>query len=1023
MPGPVEATGAQRDATRYGALNMGGEQFTGIWTQRSPYRDAATAYLIKKFYQGSRFDSILDGINREISARLTDVRRPGCPVWNSNTFSAIDGFYSFKFVQNGQTVIRVLADTATAVYDVTAGGNTLIWTKSAGAGRTRFLSVGPTLYMSNGVDNIKWLQSALAWQPTTLYSAGQYVVDTNGNMQVAISSQTPTIVAIQITHVGGAFPYSRATLFFSPSTPLTNLVNETEFTLAGLTTVPGLNGASYPTFSVNNPVQVTINIPSSYATLAYSPETGTATTGNGQSGATQPTWAALNGQVTQDQGAQWVNRGSTVQQWAYPGPTTAPTVTQVQAPNAYPARANSTYYGNPLVIVDSNGNCQQLKTGGTTAAAHPAWAVTVGAVTTEAGGVQWTCLGAATWAASTAYALGAVVQVTFSYWITQAIDLPYAPYYQLEQVQVSVTVAFQCTVAGTSGASAPNWTNGQQTSVTDNTVTWISIGAAPAWPASSLVSTVQKIENAGYLYIPQSIGQSGGAPPATWLNSTGSITTDGSISWLCIGPFAPANTGAWTWAYSGLNTITGDISTASPISQSVLLALGNQAVIQGLGVASQYDQIILWRTAQGQSFLLYDAQFPNPGPGQTWIFTDTTPDLNLNAFIAAPVASANNPPPIGITAPTYHEQRIWYISGGNVGWTGGPDTVVGNGNDTFPPLNFLTPPAQAVKLRPITVQNGGLLVYTTSGIQIILGTGTAANPFYMTSYAEKIALAGYDCEDILGSQLYLMESNLKVSTITVEYPFNPQSGYSEIGFPIGDQFKKVTTGGISSALYSAAGSYLSWNIASSGDTGMYVSDGAVGWFRMSTVSTPESGLVWSPRAAVVGGTSAVQSIETAPGVFNLLIGPASSGPILYRDTTGSVFGDGASDTAYPAWDVKGVIMLCTTGQWTEVAHISTKSAAVGARPAISTLLGEIAPTANRPWNPLLERETDPINTPVSQSAYCDRYKMASNGRNNTSDTIMVKFDYGSQTFGDELMDWGIFASTSDERKEEAAPAR
>ena len=144
-----------------------------------------------------------------------------------------------------------------------------------------------------------------------------------------------------------------------------------------------------------------------------------------------------------------------------------------------------------------------------------------------------------------------------------------------------------------------------------------------------------------------------------------------------------------------------------------------------------------------------------------------------------------------------------------------------------------------------------------------------------------------------------MESNLKVSTIAVEYPFNPQSGYSEIGFPIGDQFKKVTTGGISSALYSPSSSYLSWNIASSGDTGMYVSDGAVGWFRMSSVSTPESGLLWSPRAAITGGTSAVQSIETAPGVFNLLIGPASSGPILYRDTTGSVFGDGASDTAYP----------------------------------------------------------------------------------------------------------------------------
>ena len=72
---------------------------------------------------------------------------------------------------------------------------------------------------------------------------------------------------------------------------------------------------------------------------------------------------------------------------------------------------------------------------------------------------------------------------------------------------------------------------------------------------------------------------------------------------------------------------------------------------------------------------------------------------------------------------------------------------------------------------------------------------------------------------------------------------------------------------------------------------------------------------------------------------------------------------------------------------------------------------------------MLEIEKDPINTPKSESAYCDRYKLASNGQNTTSDTIMVKFDYGSQTFGDELMDWGIFASTSDERKEEAAPAR
>ena len=140
-----------------------------------------------------------------------------------------------------------------------------------------------------------------------------------------------------------------------------------------------------------------------------------------------------------------------------------------------------------------------------------------------------------------------------------------------------------------------------------------------------------------------------------------------------------------------------------------------------------------------------------------------------------------------------------------------------------------------------------------------------------------------------------------------------------------------------------------------------------------------------------------------------------------RDTTGTIFTDGG--TPYPGWDVKGVILLCTTGQWTEVAWISTKSAAVGARPTISTLLGEIAPTATKFWNQLGPPKKDPANTPASKSVYSDRYETAINGANETSDSIMVKFDYGTQAYGDELMDWGIFASTEEERKEQAATAR
>ena len=206
---------------------------------------------------------------------------------------------------------------------------------------------------------------------------------------------------------------------------------------------------------------------------------------------------------------------------------------------------------------------------------------------------------------------------------------------------------------------------------------------------------------------------------------------------------------------------------------------------------------------------------------------------------------------------------------------------------------------------------------------------------------------------------------------------------------------------------------------------MYVADGAQGWFRMSAINAPESGLLWSPRAAIAGGTSAVQSVETTPGRFQLLIGPPTDapGPILVRDATGTVWNDNGSP--YPSWNAKGVNLLCSTGQWVEVAHISTKSAAVGARPAISVLLGEIAPTPRRPYHTLnLDSITnDPPDTRRSTTVFSDRYVLAQNGVEANGDCILTKFDYGTQAVGDELLDWGIFASVHDERQEEAAPAK
>src|SRR5580658_2378401 len=99
MTSPLQAAGAVSEPSEYAALSMD-RAITGLWTQRSPLRDAAVPYLQVKFYSASRFDSLIDGLNREVTARLTTQRRPGLSIYNSAAWPSIASFYSYKWIQN-----------------------------------------------------------------------------------------------------------------------------------------------------------------------------------------------------------------------------------------------------------------------------------------------------------------------------------------------------------------------------------------------------------------------------------------------------------------------------------------------------------------------------------------------------------------------------------------------------------------------------------------------------------------------------------------------------------------------------------------------------------------------------------------------------------------------------------------------------------------------------------------------------------------------------------------------------------
>lgn len=154
MPNQLVQAGAVQDPTSFAPLHTS-RIFTGIWTNRSFLRDAATNYYQERFGLG-RQDSILDGYNSEITPRLTLARRPGSTIFNAGPFPPVNRFYSFNVFSQTDEAIHVLADTADSVWDVTPTSTGQLFTKSPGAGSTYFQSVGNNLYFSNGVDNMQW---------------------------------------------------------------------------------------------------------------------------------------------------------------------------------------------------------------------------------------------------------------------------------------------------------------------------------------------------------------------------------------------------------------------------------------------------------------------------------------------------------------------------------------------------------------------------------------------------------------------------------------------------------------------------------------------------------------------------------------------------------------------------------------------------------------------------------------------------------------------------------------------------
>lgn len=373
MTTPLVQAGALPAQSRYAPIHTN-RFFTGLWTQRNPLRDAATPYLYEKFYAGSRYDSLIAGFNAELTTRLTIGRRPGLSLYNSNSFAPIRRFYSFRRFKAGGTAISVIADTDANVYDATSGTQRVILAKSVGSGRTSFQSVGNELFMGDGLDQQMYVAPLTAWRATTAFTAGQFIVDTNFNIQQCTTGGTTG--SVQPTWATGV----RATTADSGVT-WTNRGSATQYwgevtPASGPTVAPG---AANPALRFWQPLTA---ISTPYAIQDKNGGVLQAIVNGGTTGSTYPNFLLRTAQSTSGGSNFSPNTPDGSQTWRSLGPA-----------GAWQASFNNN--AQATVILDPNGNWQITFSNGTTGGSQPSWSTGLGATTTD-GGVTWTCYGPAT---------------------------------------------------------------------------------------------------------------------------------------------------------------------------------------------------------------------------------------------------------------------------------------------------------------------------------------------------------------------------------------------------------------------------------------------------------------------------------------------------------------------------------------------------------------------------------------------------------------------------------------------------
>lgn len=472
--------------------------------------------------------------------------------------------------------------------------------------------------------------------------------------------------------------------------------------------------------------------------------------------------------------------------------------------------------------------------------------------------------------------------------------------------------------------------------------------------------------------------------------------------------------------FSALQTPTGSetnaISSASPVT---IISGGNTGAVNTISgpgsLDPQVDTIVIWRSADGgSSATMFElTEIPAPpvtnGAAGTWSFQDFLPDTpqtvnniqfpGLNNLSPAPINGSNNPPTSTFQPMLYNFQRIWGADGTLVRFSGGPDVSTGNPNEAFllaDNLPFLAPVLRIVK------STQGMFTFLTDNIEII-GGGPATSTFFSVSVAPGVGLGNFNALDVYGGEFYFFGADNQFRTLT------PSLNIANAGFPVGDQLANQPSSGVSDTTWTPSSVYCT--VHQQGiDNAVFLADGSSGWYRLNPHQVPGAAAgpepIWSPFAHITNGTRMVQSVETAPGVKQLLVGGTSNNTkILQRNL--NVFTD--NGTQYDAFFEMGNITMATPGSIAILKFLEFDFSGTNFLPTVSYLLNEISGSFT-PFKQIPQFDPPQLyGATLAPGSYSpNRYYFSANASVARCRHLRIKVDFGSTSNADEMYAMTIF---------------